>query len=238
METSGKTALITGGSRGIGRATAKLLVEAGMNVVLTARNGEESNQVARELTQHGPGRALGLACDVRDLASQQGVVKVAVGEFGGLDLLVANAGVGGRASILDLEPEFWHDVIDTNLTGAFYSVKAAVPALIENAGMIVTIGSLAGANFFAGGAAYNASKFGLLGFTQAVMLDLRDHGVRVSTIMPGSVATTFANRAITPEDAWKIDPDDIATTVLYLFKMPARSLPSKVEIRPARTKLG
>ncbi len=238
METSGKTALITGGSRGIGRATAKLLVEAGMNVVLTARNGEEANQVARELTQHGPGRALGLACDVRDLASQQGVVNVAVGEFGGLDLLVANAGVGGRASILDLEPEFWHDVIDTNLTGAFYSVKAAVPALIENAGMIVTIGSLAGANFFAGGAAYNASKFGLLGFTQAVMLDLRDHGVRVSTIMPGSVATTFANRAITPEDAWKIDPDDIATTVLYLFKMPARSLPSKVEIRPARTKLG
>lgn len=238
METSGKTALITGGSRGIGRATAKLLVEAGMNVVLTARNGEEANQVAHELTQHGPGRALGLACDVRDLASQQGVVNVAVGEFGGLDLLVANAGVGGRASILDLEPEFWHDVIDTNLTGAFYSVKAAVPALIENAGMIVTIGSLAGANFFAGGAAYNASKFGLLGFTQAVMLDLRDHGVRVSTIMPGSVATTFANRAITPEDAWKIDPDDIATTVLYLFKMPARSLPSKVEIRPARTKLG
>lgn len=237
METSGKTALITGGSRGIGRATAAALVGAGMNVVLTARNGEEAGAVARELTQAGPGRAMGLACDVRDLASQQGVVQVTVGEFGGLDLLVANAGVGGRASILDLEPEFWHDVIATNLTGAFYTVKAGVQALVQSSGMLITIGSLAGANFFAGGAAYNASKFGLLGFTQAVMLDLRDHGVRVSTIMPGSVATTFADRQVGPDDGWKIAPDDIAATVLYLFRMPARTLPSKVEIRPSRTSL-
>ena len=235
MDLSGKTALITGGSRGIGRATAAALLGAGMNVVITARNGEQAGEVARGLSQAGPGRALGLACDVRDLASQEGVVKVALGEFGALDLLVANAGVGGRASIVDMEPAFWHDVIDTNLTGAFYSVKAAVPALIESGGMIVTVGSLAGANFFAGGAAYNASKFGLLGFTQAVMLDLRDHGVRVSTILPGSVATTFADRSVTHEDAWKLDPEDIAATVLYLYRMPARALPSKVEIRPART---
>lgn len=238
MELSGKTALVTGGSRGIGRATAAALLAEGMNVVLTARNGEEAGSVARELTQVGPGRALGLACDVRDLASQQGVVNVALGEFGALDLLVANAGVGGRASIVDMEPEYWHDVLDTNLTGAFYSVKAAVPALIESSGMIITVGSLAGANFFAGGAAYNASKFGLLGFTQAVMLDLRDHGVRVSTILPGSVATTFADRSVTAEDAWKLAPEDIAATVLYLYRMPARVLPSKVEIRPARTSLG
>lgn len=238
MELSGKTALITGGTRGIGRVTATALVDAGMNVVLTARNGEEANALARDLTGRGGGRALGLACDVRDLASQQGVVSTLLGEFGGLDLLVANAGVGGRASIVDLEPAFWHDVIDTNLTGAFYSVKAAVPALLESAGMIITVGSLAGANFFAGGAAYNASKFGLLGFTQAVMLDLRQHGVRVSTILPGSVATTFADRTVTAEDAWKLDPEDIAATVLYLFRMPARALPSKVEIRPARTALG
>ncbi len=237
MELSGKTALITGGTRGIGRATATALLDAGMNVVLTARNGEEANTLARDLTKRGGGRALGLACDVRDLGSQEGVVNTLLGEFGSLDLLVANAGVGGRASIVDLEPAFWHDVIDTNLTGAFYSVKAAVPALIASAGMIITVGSLAGANFFAGGAAYNASKFGLLGFTQAVMLDLREHGVRVSTILPGSVATTFADRTVTPEDAWKLAPDDIAATVLYLFRMPARALPSKVEIRPARTAL-
>lgn len=237
MDISGKTALVTGATRGIGRATAQALVSAGMNVVLTARNGEEAGRVARELTQAGPGRALGLACDVRDLTSVEGVVNVTLGEFGALDLLVANAGVGGRASIVDLEPEFWHEVMNTNLTGAFHSVKVAVPALIESEGMIITIGSLAGANFFAGGAAYNASKFGLLGFTQAVMLDLRDHGVRVSTIMPGSVATTFADRAVTDQDAWKLDPADIAETVLYLFRMPARALPSKVEIRPARTSL-
>lgn len=237
MDISGKTALVTGATRGIGRATAQALVSAGMNVVLTARNGEEAGRVARELTQAGPGRAMGLACDVRDLASVEGVVNVTLGEFGTLDLLVANAGVGGRASIVDLEPEFWHEVMNTNLTGAFHSVKAAVPALMESEGMIITIGSLAGANFFAGGAAYNASKFGLLGFTQAVMLDLRDHGVRVSTIMPGSVATTFADRAVTDQDAWKLDPDDIAATVLYLFRMPARALPSKVEIRPARTSI-
>lgn len=238
MELTGKTALITGASRGIGRATAAALVRAGMNVVVTARSGEDAGNVARELTLEGPGRALGLACDVRDLDSQKGVVNVALGEFGRLDLLVANAGVGGRKSILDLEPQFWHDVIGTNLTGAFYSVKACAPSLIETGGMIVTIGSLAGTNFFAGGAAYNSSKFGLLGFTQAVMLDLREHGVRVSTVMPGSVATTFADRQLSEADAWKIDPDDIAQTVLYLFRMPARTLPSKVEIRPTRTSLG
>lgn len=235
METSGKTALITGATRGIGRATAEALVSDGVNVVLTARNGEEAGSIARELASKGPGRALGLACDVRNLASVEGAVEVAVGEFGGLDLLVANAGVGGRAPITELTPEFWHDVINTNLTGVYYSVKVAVPHLIKRQGMLITIGSLAGANFFKGGAAYNASKFGLLGFTQAVMLDLRESGVRVSTIMPGSVATTFAGRSVTNEDAWKIAPADIAETVRYLFHMPARTLPSKVEIRPSKT---
>lgn len=237
METSGKTALITGASRGIGRATAAALVAEGMNVVITARDGAAAGQLARELSAVGPGRALGLAADVRDLASLEGVVAAALSEFGAIDLLVANAGVGGRASIKELEPGFWHDVLDTNLTGVYHSVRATLAALLKSRGMIITIGSLAGANFFAGGAAYNASKFGLLGFTQAVMLDLRDDGVRVSTIMPGSVATTFADRPVSDADAWKLDPDDIATTVLYLFRMPARALPSKVEIRPARTSL-
>jgi NADP-dependent 3-hydroxy acid dehydrogenase YdfG len=234
---SGTTALVTGATRGIGLATAQALTRAGINVVLTARDGQAAGQLATELSAEGAGRALGLACDVRDLGSQQGVVRAALAEFGSLDLLVANAGIGGRASILDLEPTFWHDVLDTNLTGVFYSVKASLDALIASQGMIITIGSLAGANFFAGGAAYNASKFGLLGFTQAVMLDLRDHGVRVSTILPGSVATTFADRAVTDADAWKIDPADIASTVLYLYGTPTGTLPSKVEIRPSRTKL-
>lgn len=235
MELTGKTAFVTGATRGIGRATAEALCAAGMNVAIAARDGEAAGQLARELTALGPGRALGLACDVRDLNSVQGAVSVALSEFGALDLLVANAGVGGRAGIGELTTEFWNDVIDTNLTGVFHTVKAALTPLIEAGGMLITVGSLAGANFFKGGAAYNASKFGLLGFTQAVMLDLREHGVRVSTIMPGSVATTFAGRSVSEEDSWRIDPADIATTVLYLFRMPQRTLPSKVEIRPTRT---
>lgn len=237
MDISGKTALITGATKGIGRAVASALVTAGMNVAVGARDGEAAAALAAELTVAGPGRALGASCDVRDLASQQRLVESALNEFGGLDLLVANAGVGGRTPIDEMSLEHWHDVIDTNLTGVFYSVKATVEALKASRGMIITIGSLAGANFFAGGAAYNASKFGLLGFTQAVMLDLRDDGVRVSTIMPGSVATGFGNRTVTDADAWKIDPADIATTVVYLLSMPARTLPSRIEVRPARTSL-
>ncbi len=237
MDISGKTALVTGATKGIGRAVASALVAAGMNVAVAARDGQAAAALADELTSAGPGRALGASCDVRDLASQQRLVERAVNEFGSLDLLVANAGIGGRAPITELSLEHWHDVIDTNLTGVFYSVKASLEALKASSGMIITIGSLAGANFFAGGAAYNASKFGLLGFTQAIMLDLRDEGVRVSTIMPGSVATGFADRTVTDADAWKIDPADIAATVLYLLAMPARSLPSRIEVRPARTHL-
>ncbi len=237
MDLSGKVALVTGGSKGIGEAVSRALVGAGMNVVLTARGGADARALAERLGDEGPGQALGLECDVRDLEAQRRVVAEAVERFGSLDLLVANAGVGGRASIRDLEPDLWHGILDTNLTGVFYSVKASVDALVASQGMIVTIGSLAGANFFAGGAAYNASKFGLLGFTQAVMLDLREEGVRVSTIMPGSVATTFADRDLSEQDAWKIDPAHIADTVLYLMRMPARTLPSRIEVRPARTSL-
>lgn len=238
MSHDGKTAFITGGTRGIGRATAEALTAAGMNVAVTARTGADAVRVAEELTATGKGRAAGHAADVRDPASLAAAVEATVAEFGGIDLLVANAGIGGRASVQEHTAEFWHDVIDTNLTGVYNTVKAALPALVESSGMIVTIGSLAGSNFFAGGAAYNASKWGLLGFTQAIMLDLRKDGVRVSTIMPGSVATTFAGREVTAAESWKIQPEDIASTVLYLFGMPARTLPSKVEVRPAQTSAG
>lgn len=237
MDISGKTALVTGATKGIGRAVASALVAAGVNVAVAARDGKAAADLATELTTAGPGRALGVSCDVRDLAAQERLAEVTLNEFGSIDLLVANAGIGGRAPIGELSLDHWHGVIDTNLTGVFYSVKASLEALKASRGMIITIGSLAGANFFAGGAAYNASKFGLLGFTQAIMLDLRDEGVRVSTIMPGSVATGFANRTVTEADAWKIAPADIATTVLYLFTMPARTLPSRLEVRPARTSL-
>ena len=235
MDVSGKTALVTGASKGIGLATARALVAAGMNVALNARSEAELRRAAQDLNEAGPGRAFVVEFDVRDLAAQRDGVKRTVAQFGGIDLLVANAGVGARRPVDELDGETWSRIIDTNLTGVFYSVSAAVEELKRSRGMIVTIGSLAGTNFFAGGAAYNASKFGLLGFTQAAMLDLREHGVRVTTIMPGSVATGFSDRTLSKADDWKIQPQDIADTVLYLLRMPPRTLPSKVEMRPART---
>lgn len=234
MDLNGRSALITGGTKGIGRGIAEAMVDAGMDVLVTARTEADVRAAEEALAARGGGRALGAVCDVRDLKQQEDAVAKAEGAFGRLDVLVANAGVGHFAAVEELEPEAWQRVIDTNLTGVFYSVKAALEPIRAAGGLIVTIGSLAGTNFFAGGAAYNASKFGLAGFSQAIMLDLRKHGVRVSTIMPGSVATRFGGREPGEADAWKIQPEDIAELVLQLVRMPARTLPSKIEVRPSR----
>jgi 3-oxoacyl-[acyl-carrier protein] reductase len=226
--------MITGGSKGIGVAVAAALVDAGGHVTVTARHEEGASAAAAALNARGGGRAIGVAADVRDLGAQERAVAETVRTFGGLDALVANAGVGRFGSVAELSVEDWHEVIDTNLTGVFYSVKASLEALTARQGTIITIGSLAGANFFAGGSAYNASKFGLAGFSQAMMLDLRSRGVKVSTIMPGSVATSFGGREPTAEEAWKIQPEDIAEMVLYLLRTHPRTLPSKIEVRPSR----
>ena len=234
MDLTGKTALVTGGSKGIGYGVAAALVKEGVNVTVTARTQEDVEQAAQSLTDMGPGRALGLTCDVRDFADQQRVVEQTVQEFGGLEVLVANAGVGHFASITDMTPEQWTDVIDTNLTGVFYSVKAALEPLKKSGGYVFTISSLAGRNPMAGGAAYNASKFGLNGFSEAIMLDLRQEDIKVSYIMPGSVATYFGGHSPSDEDAWKIQPEDIADIVVSLLKLPERTLPSRVEVRPSK----
>jgi NAD(P)-dependent dehydrogenase (short-subunit alcohol dehydrogenase family) len=149
-------------------------------------------------------------------------------------VLVANAGVGHFGSIEELTPEQWQQTIDTNLTGVFYSLKAAVPELKKSKGYIFTISSLAGTNFFAGGSAYNASKFGVTGFTQAAMLDLRNYDIKVTTIMPGSVATHFNDHTPGDADSWKIQIEDIGEMVVDLLKMNQRALPSKIEIRPTK----
>ena len=235
-DLTGKTALVTGGSKGIGYFVAEAMVKEGMSVVVTSRHEDEVKEAAEKLSQAGSGKALGVVCDARNLDEQRSAVEQAVSEFGGLDVLIANAGVGNFAPVDEMTPEQWQDVIDINLTGVFYSVKAALPALKKSEGYIITIASLAGTNFFAGGAAYNASKFGLVGFSQAIMLDLRKHGVKVSTIMPGSVATHFGGHEPSEEDAWKIQPEDIADMVMYLLHAPARTLPSKIEVRPSRPK--
>lgn len=234
MELQGASAFVTGGSKGIGYAIAAALVDAGMSVTITARTASDVREAAERLDRRGGGDALGVVSDVRDLASQQEAVASHVERFGGLDVAVANAGVGGFAPVDELTPEQWRATIDTNLTGVFYTVKATVAELKKRAGYLFTIGSLAGVNYHAGMSAYNASKAGLLGFSHAVMLDLRQHGVKVSTIMPGSVSTYFRGSEPGSDEAWKIQPQDLGDMVVYLLSVPPRTLPSKVEVRPSQ----
>ena len=231
-----KIALITGGTKGIGYGIAEAMLNEGMNVAITSRSQSAADEAATELNKIGKGRAIGIAADVRSMESQTAAVASVIKEFGALDILIANAGVGHFASIEDLTAEQWNSTIDTNLTGVFYSVKAATEAIKKSEGYIITIASLAGTNFFAKGAAYNASKFGLVGFSQAIMLDLREFGVKVTTIMPGSVATYFNGHTPNEADAWKIQPEDLGQMTIDLLKMNPRTLPSKVEVRPAQTK--
>ncbi len=228
-----KTAVITGASKGIGFAIAAKLVKEDVNVCITARNKDDLGHAANKLNKINSGRAIAVYCDVKDYQSQVNAVQKTIEQFGSLDYLIANAGVGHFASVEDLSIEQWKDVIDTNLTGVFYSVKAAIEELIKTKGYIITISSLAGKNTFAGGSAYNASKFGLNGFSEAIMLDLRYKGIKVTTIMPGSVSSHFNNRSPEEGKDWRIQPEDIGQMVVDLFKMPARTLPSRVELRPS-----
>ena len=228
-----KVALITGGSKGIGYGIAYALMQQGVNVAVTSRSAESAQKAAEQLNADvSSAKAIGLEADVRQLESQQQAVKTTVETFGQLDIVIANAGLGHFGSIEDLTSTQWNEVIDTNLTGVFNSIKASVDALKASKGYYITISSLAGTNFFAGGSAYNASKFGVTGFTQAVMLDLRKYGIKVSTIMPGSVSTYFNGNEPSDEGAWKIQIEDIGELVVDLLKMHPRTLPSKIEVRP------
>ncbi|MBI3220020.1 MAG: SDR family oxidoreductase [Bacteroidetes bacterium] len=228
-----KTLLITGGSKGIGYGIAEVMIRAGWNAAITGRNQKQVEEAAAQLNTIRKDSALGMVADVRNLAHQQAAVEKVLSQWGQLDVMVANAGIGHFGSVETLTEEQWHETMDTNLTGVFYSVKASVEALKKSKGYIITIASLAGTNFFAGGSAYNASKFGLVGFTQAIMLDLRAHGIKVSTIMPGSVATYFAGHVPNESDGWKIQPEDVGQLVLDLLNMNPRTLPSKIEVRPS-----
>ena len=226
-----KVAVITGGSKGIGYSVAESLLKEGYCVAITSRNIESANQAAGKLVAHGD--VLAIEADVKNYQSQQEAINLVLEKWGQIDVLIANAGVGNFGSIEELSLDDWHETIDTNLTGVFYSIKASLDAIKKTKGYIITISSLAGTNFFEGGSAYNASKFGLTGFTQAVMLDLRKHGIKVSTIMPGSVATYFNDHEPDQnKDSWKIQPEDLGELVVSMLKMPARTLPSKIEIRP------
>lgn len=226
-----KVAYITGGSKGIGLGIAKVLTANGMRVAISGRDKETLEQAAAGLDRE---RVMTIVSDVTRLEDEMEAAKAIMYRWGQLDVVVANAGLGHFAPIDQLQPEQWNAMIDTNLTGVFNTLKAALPGLKESKGYYITVASLAGTNFFASGAGYNATKFGVVGFTQAVMLDLRPYDIKVSTIMPGSVATHFNNNEPSEKDAWKIQPEDIGELVLDLLKMHPRTLPSKIEVRPSR----
>ena len=228
-----KTAIITGGTKGIGYGIAEAMLLQGMNVTITGRKQDTVDAAVSSLSKIGKGQIMGVVSDVRNLEDEQQVVIKTIEKYGSLDVLIANAGVGHFASIEDLTVEQWKQTIDINLTGVFNSVKASIEALKASKGYFISIASLAGTNFFAKGAAYNASKFGLVGMTQAIMLDLRQYGIKVTTIMPGSVSTYFNGNEPSDKDAWKIQPEDIGQIVIDLLKMHPRTLPSKIEVRPS-----
>lgn len=228
----GKVAYITGGSKGIGYAIAKTLLDNAMKVAISSRTMTSAREAAQSISKD-TSKVLALESDVTSLESETKSVKAVLDHFGRLDVLVANAGVGHFSPIDIMTETDWKETIDTNLTGVFNSVRASVDALKKSRGYVITMASLAGTNFFENGAAYNASKFGLVGFTQAIMLDLRKYGIKVTTIMPGSVATYFNDHVPSDGDAWKIQPEDIGQIVLDLLQMHPRTLPSKIEVRPS-----
>lgn len=228
----GKTALITGGSKGIGYGIAQAMLEQGMKVGITSRTQAGADAAVEQLKKVGKGEVVGFASDVKSMESQQQVADTLVNNWGGIDVVIANAGLGHFGSVEDITPEQWVETIGVNLTGAFYTLKSTIPALKKSSGYYITISSLAGTNFFSGGSAYNASKFGLTGFTQAAMLDLRKYGIKMTTIMPGSVATYFNNHTPNDADGWKIQIEDLGQMVIDLLNMHPRTLPSKIEVRP------
>jgi len=228
----GSKAVVTGGTRGIGRAITEALLKAGVDVAICGRSASTVTKSVTELTALSKSKVMGKAADVRSNAEVSEFFAFVDRELGGLDILVNNAGVGVFKSTADLSVEEWQRTVETNLTGVFYCCREALARFRNRAGAyIVNISSLAGRNAFAGGAAYNASKFGLNGFSEALMLDHRYEGVRVSYVMPGSVSTEFGSGLSAD---WKIAPTDIAEIVLMLLKSPPRILISRVEVRPSR----
>jgi 3-oxoacyl-[acyl-carrier protein] reductase len=232
METlSGKYAIVTGGTRGIGRAVAERLLQDGAAVAICGRKQDSVDRAVQEM--QGMGRIFGAAADVSQVEGARQLFASVDQAFGALDILVNNAGMGVFKKVGEMTPEDWHRNIDLNLSGAFYCAHEALARFAKRGGgFIVNISSLAARNAFSGGAAYNASKFGLNGFTEALMLDHRNDNVRVSSIMPGSVDTDFSGKD--EPGAWKIAPIDVAETVSMVLRMPVRTMVSRVEIRPSR----
>ncbi|MBC7931205.1 MAG: SDR family oxidoreductase [Rubrivivax sp.] len=235
MDYRGKTAIVTGGTRGIGRAIVEAFVREGMNVCVGARSMDDVEQAVRELDGVGDGIVTGAACDVRVYDEVEALVAHAVEEFGGVDVLVNNAGVGQFKTVEEMSPEEFRTILETNLFGVFYFCHVAIPEMKRRGGgYIINVSSLAGANPHPRMAAYNASKFGLNGFSEALMQEVRHDGIKVSYVMPGSVNTGFGGDSVSDEKSWQLQPEDIARVVTDLLRHDERSLPSRIEIRPSK----
>lgn len=235
MDLKNKTAIVTGGTRGIGRGIAEALLREGLQVCISARHQDEIDQALKQLNPSGEGRAIGHVCDVRDYDQVKALIAFTVKKLGGLDILINNAGIGVFESVEQTSPEDFRAVLETNLFGVFYCCHEAIPKMKERGGgYIINISSLAGANPHPRMAAYNASKFGLNGFSEALMQEVRHDRIKVSYIMPGSVNTEFGGDSPSDEKSWQLTPQDIARVVIDLLHHDDRSLPSRVEIRPSR----
>lgn len=232
---NGKVAFVTGGSRGIGLAIARALVAEGAQVAVTGKSDAHLSSARPLIEAEGPAAVETLKADVRSYADVERALGAAVARFGGLDIVINNAGVGVFANVADMTPDQWSEVIDTNLTGVFNVCHAAIPHLRRRGGgTIINISSLAGKNAFPSAAAYCASKSGLNAFSEALMQEVRHDDIRVSYVMPGSVATGFSGGDPSKGAEWKTAPEDVADVVLDLLQQNPRSLASRVELRPSK----
>jgi 3-oxoacyl-[acyl-carrier protein] reductase len=233
----GRVVLITGGTRGIGRALAEALLKSGDTVAVTGTTEDGVVKAERELARLG--QAAAVICNVRDGSSAELALRTTVAKFGGIDVLVNNAGVGVGVPVAEMPHDEWDRIIGTNITGVFNCCKAAIPHLRKRGGgWIVNVSSLASKNPFAGGAAYCASKAALNAFSEALMQELRYDNIRVTYVLPGSVATGFSGREPSAGSDWKLLPEDVAQAIVDVLNHPARSLPSRIEIRPSRPQKG
>jgi NAD(P)-dependent dehydrogenase (short-subunit alcohol dehydrogenase family) len=235
MEIKEKTAVVTGSTKGIGKAIATALVRGNVNVIVSSRESPDIELTIAELNKIGRGRVVGSVCDVRDYTQVANLFATAVKAFGGVDILVNNAGIGIFASVEEMAPEDFRAILETNVLGVYHCCHCAIPLMKQRGGgYIINISSLAGVNAHPRMAAYNASKFGLNGFSEALMQEVRHDGIKVSYVMPGSVNTHFGGDEPSEEQSWQLQPEDVARVVLDLLNHPDRSLPSRVEIRPSK----
>jgi 3-oxoacyl-[acyl-carrier protein] reductase len=228
-----RNAIITGATAGIGLATAREFLDRGHNVYICGRQAERlANALTGLVADFGNERISGSICDVRSLTAVEEMVAIAGARFGRIDTLINNAGIGFVTAFEDITPDQWEEIIDTNLTGVFNCCRATLPWLKKSEGAdIVNMGSRSGRYSFRGGVGYNATKFGLQGFTEALFLDLHQYGIRVSLVAPGTVATGFGGAT---EEDWHISPKDVAKVVGDIIASDARAAVNWVEIRPAR----